>query len=529
MADALQEPALPLGVNLAGYLDATAGVGEAARHVQEALRAAGVAVAPLRLRSAAPSEGAVAAGEAVHPVTIVCANPAGMTGAVDELGPAALDGRHVIGMWWWEVGALPQRWLRAFDLVDEVWVGSRFVADLLAAVSPVPVVHVPLAVPEPVVAAGVGRAELGLPAGFLFGFVFDYASVAARKNPLGLVEAFGRAFAAGAEGGPSLVVKTLGGERYAAEHEALLAAAASHPRVVVIDRHLPAGEKNALIGELDCYVSLHRAEGFGLTIAEAMLLSTPVIATDYGGTRDLLTAFNSLLVDHRPVPIGPGNDPYPEGGEWAEPDLDHAASLMRAAFADPEAGAARAARARADVLARHAPAVAGRAMADRLARVLALPVDGDGRSAALDLGGVRERMALGPRAAPGTDRGPRGAVRDAALRAMRPYTVHQRLVDEELLRVLETLDERVRGLAAGQQALAAELARLARETLADLRFGDSAAAGRRAPANGVDEEEVAPAAWPVRPRRLGRAVDASRRGSIGLRPRSRRRPGASVE
>jgi hypothetical protein len=463
MAHAPDEPALPLGVNLAGYLDTTAGVGEAARHVLEALRAAGIAVAPLALSSRdVPREGA--AGEAVHPVTIVCANPDGMTGARDELGPSAFEGRHVIGMWWWEVAALPQRWLRAFDLVDEVWVGSRFVADLLAAVSPVPVVHVPLALPEPV-ASAAGRAQLGLPAGFLFGFVYDYASVAARKNPLGLIDAFARAFppGIGSEAGPSLVLKTLGGERHELEHAAVLAAAADHPRITVLDGRLSAADKNALIRELDCYVSLHRSEGFGLTIAEAMALGTPVIATDYGGTRDLLTAFNSLLVDHRPIAIGPGNDPYPEHGEWAEPDLDQAASLMRAAAADPEAGRARAQRARADVLARHAPAAAGSVMAGRLARVLTLPVDGRGHAEALDLGGVRARMATGPQAAPGADRGARGAVRDAALRAMRPYTVHQRLVDEELLRALQTIDERVRGLAAGQQALAAELARLRRE------------------------------------------------------------------
>jgi hypothetical protein len=458
----LQDAALPLGVNLAGYLDATVGVGEAARHVQEALRAAGVAVAPLGLSSRDTAGAGAATGAAVHPVTIVCANPDGMTGARDELGAEAFEGRHVIGMWWWEVAALPQRWLRAFDLVDEVWVGSRFVADVLAAVSPVPVVHVPLAVPDPVAAPDVGREQLGLPEGFLFGFVFDYASVAARKNPLGLIEAFGRAFPEDRDG-PSLVLKTLGGERFASEHAEVLAAAAAQPRVTVLDGHLPAAEKNALIRELDCYVSLHRSEGFGLTIAEAMLLGTPVIATDYGGTRDLLTAFNSLLVDHRPAPIGPGNDPYPEHGEWAEPDLDQAASLMRLALADPAGGRARAQRARADVLARHAPAAAGRVMADRLARVLTLPVDGRGNAEALDVGGVRERMAKGPQAAPGADRGARGAVRDAALRAMRPYTVHQRLVDEEPLRALQTIDERVRGLAAGQQALAAELARLRRE------------------------------------------------------------------
>jgi len=461
MAQPPHATALPLGVNLAGYLDATVGVGESARNVLGALEAAGVAVAPLPLSSReAPRGAAIGPGEAAHPVTIVCANPDGMTGARDELGDAAFTGRHVIGLWWWEVAALPPRWLRAFDLVDEVWAGSRFVADVFAAVAPVPVVHVPIPVREPV-ASQKGRAQLGLAAdGFLFGFVFDYASVAARKNPLGLIEAFSRAFPGG--GGVALVLKTLGGERHPDEHAALLAAAAADPRIVVIDEHLCVEDKNALIRALDCYVSLHRSEGLGLTIAEAMLLGTPVIATDYGGSRDLATAFNALLVDARPVPIGAGHDPYPADGEWAEPDLDHAAAQMRAAHAHPGAGRARAQRARADVLARHAPAVAGRAMADRLARILNHPLDGAGRVAGLDLQGVRERMATGPRAAPGADRGARGAVRDAALRAMRPYTVHQRLVDEELLRALQSLDERVRGLAAGQQALAAELARMRR-------------------------------------------------------------------
>jgi glycosyltransferase involved in cell wall biosynthesis len=462
----MAESALPLGVNLAGYLDATVGVGESARNVAAALEAAGVAVAPLPLSSRdAPRGPAAPRAAATHPITLVCANPDGMTGARDELGADAFEGRHVVGLWWWEVSALPERWLRAFDLVDEVWAGSRFVADVFGAVAPVPVVHVPLPVREPV-ASDKGRAELGLPAdAFLFGFVYDYASVAARKNPLGLIAAFGRAFAAGAAGddGVALVLKTLGGDRHPEEHGAVLAAAAEHERVTVVDDHLSTEDKNALIRELDCYVSLHRSEGFGLTIAEAMLLETPVIATDYGGSRDIATPFNALLVDARPVAIGPGHEPYPERGEWAEPDLDHAAAQMRAARADPDAGRARAQRARADVVARHAPAAAGRAMADRLANVLSLPLDGAGRTTGLDLEGVRARMATGPRAAPGRAAGARAAVRDAALRAMRPYTVHQRLVDEELLRALQSLDERVRGLATGQQALAAEIARLRRE------------------------------------------------------------------
>jgi glycosyltransferase involved in cell wall biosynthesis len=460
-------PALPLGVNLAGYLDATVGMGAAARHVATALRAAGVAVAPLVLDCYAPREpGLVVSEEPVHPITIACVNPAGMTGARDDL-PGAFEGRHVIGLWWWEVGTLPQRWLRAFDLVDEVWAGSRFVADALAAISPVPVVHVALPVPEPP-AAAVGRAELGLPDGFLFGFVYDYSSVAERKNPLGLIAAFRAAFAAGATD-VGLVLKSLGGGEgaYAGEHRAVLAAAAEDPRISVIDGNLAAAEKNALIRELDCYVSLHRSEGFGLTIAEAMLLGTPVIATDYGGSRDFASAFNALLVDHRPVAVGPGHEPYPAAAEWAEPDLEHAAARMREAYEQRAESRVRASRARADVLARHAPRVAGRAMAERLARVLTSPGDGAGRVEALDLAGVRERMAREPRSvgrrAVAGGGWARAALRDVALRAMRPYTVHQRLVDEELLRALHTLDERVRGVVAGQLILAAELARMRRE------------------------------------------------------------------
>ena len=483
MSEPPPTPALPLGVNLAGYLDATVGTGEAARHVGAALCAAGVAVAPLVLDNNAPREpGLIVSERPVHPITIVCVNPEGMTGARDQV-PAAFEDRHVIGLWWWEVGTLPQRWLRAFDLVDEVWAGSRFVADALAAISPVPVVHVPLpvVVPEPPVAP-IGRAQLGLTDGFLFGFVYDYASVAGRKNPLGLIAAFRRAFPPD-EVDVGLVLKTFGGgggssggeEGCGAGHREVLDAVAEDQRITVINRNMPASEKNALIRELDCYVSLHRSEGFGLTIAEAMLLGTPVIATDYGGSRDFVSAFNALLVDHRPVAVGPGHEPYPAAAEWAEPDIGHAAKRMREAYEQRDALRDRAARARADVLARHASAVAGRAMADRLARVLASPADGSGRVEALDLAGVRERMARapGPAGGAGTRAGaasragavarPRAALRDIALRAMRPFTVHQSLVDEELLRALRTVDERVSGLASGQQILAAELARLRRE------------------------------------------------------------------
>jgi hypothetical protein len=305
--------------------------------------------------------------------------------------------------------------------------------------------------------AAIGRAELGLPeAGFLLGFVFDPASGFARKNPLTLVDAFARAFPG--EGHEHLVIKTLESSRHEDEHAELERAAAAHPRVHVLDRHLPAEDKNALIAALDCYVSLHRSEGFGLTLAEAMLLGVPVVATDFGGSRDFVTPFNAWPVDWRAEAIGPGHEPYPADGAWAAPDVDHAVAVLRAVRAQPEEAKRRAERARQDVAREHAPAIAGATMVGRLRRLAGLPTGADGAVEGLDLSAARRRVDGGPPGQASAGR-TRGAARGALLRALRPYSVHQRLVDQELLRALRSLDERVRALATGQAALAAELRR----------------------------------------------------------------------
>ena len=443
-------------MNVAGYFGATLGLGEAASQVAAALETGGAAVARMGLtHPSAPRSERTWANQARHGVTLVCTTPEGMPAARDEIGPATFAGRRTIGFWWWEVQGFPQRWARSFDGLDEVWVGSRFVADVLGPVAPVPVVRVPLPVGQPSVGP-VRREDLGLPVGFLFGFVFDPASGFERKNPLGLIDAFTRAFPG--EGEEHLIVKTLEGSREPQAHAALVAAASVHPRVHLLDRNLSSEEKNALIAALDCYVSLHRSEGFGLSLAEAMLLDVPVVATDYGGSRDFVTPFNAWPVDWRSEAIGPGNHPYPPDGTWAAPDIDHAVSVLRSVRAAPEEARRRAARAREDLAREHAPKVAGAAMVARLTRLAGLQRGAGGTVEALDLTDARGRLTGGPEAMSSAG-GPRGAARDALLRLLRPYTVHQRLVDEELLRALRTLDERVLGLAAGQAALAAELRR----------------------------------------------------------------------
>ncbi|HEV7363924.1 MAG TPA: glycosyltransferase family 4 protein, partial [Solirubrobacteraceae bacterium] len=389
----------PTGVNVAGYFSSVLGVGEAARQVIGALRAARLEVAPVGLVAEGnrqDAELAVPEGEPLFPVNLVCVNADMLPVFADEVGPAFFDGRYSIGLWWWEVSAFPDRWLGSFEHVDEVWAGSHHVADALAAVAPVPVVHVTVPVTVPPFAPR-SRAELGLPEGFLFLFSFDHNSVFARKNPLGLIEAFARAFEPGQ--GAALAIKAINGERHPEAQRALAEAAAGHSDVHLIDRYVSRADKDAMIDACDVYASLHRAEGFGFPLAEAMWLGKPVIATGYSGNLDFMSAQNSWLVDHELVPIGEDAEPYPPTGEWAEPDLDHAAALMREAVADPEAARARGERGQAEVRARYSPEAAGAAMAERLAHLPRLGGGLSARGAARgesDAGRIARRVRSGP-------------------------------------------------------------------------------------------------------------------------------------
>jgi glycosyltransferase involved in cell wall biosynthesis len=360
--------ALPWGVNVAGYFESELGVGEAARLVVAALDTADVALLPVHGSSVPSSRQghpftSLDADGARFPVNLVCVNADGLPTFSEEVGKSFFAGRHTIGMWWWEVSRIPIEWRSMFEIVDELWVGSEHVAKALSIDSPVPVYTVTLPVPCPRIEA-LGRERLGLPEGFAFLFMFDYHSVFERKNPLAVIEAFGRSFAPGS--GATLVLKCVNSASDPTSHARLLAAADGHRDVRVLDGYLSPTENDALIAACDCYVSLHRSEGFGLTSAEAMALGKPVIATAYSGNLDYMTPKNSYLVDYELRDIGAGNAPYPAGGHWAQPDLEQAAVLMREVFEDQVAARAIGERAAADLARTHSLAASGLSMKSRL-------------------------------------------------------------------------------------------------------------------------------------------------------------------
>ncbi len=392
-ATAAQRAGDLLGVRVTGYMSHVLGLGSAARGYARALTAAGVEVSTVTValdHVEAPTLLAADYGrhgydelvtDGGHGFELVCVNPDELPGYVGSLGADYFRGPR-IGVWGWEVNTIPSRWSRAFPLVNEIWVYSRFVAENIGAVAPVPVTALPPPVSAPAPTAPV---RLGVPDGFLFLFIFDYMSTLQRKNPVGLIEAFRRAFSAGE--GARLLIKTINAPLRPLHEEALLDAARGRADIHIVDRSLSPEEMDGLIADCDCYVSLHRSEGFGLTMAEAMAVGKPVIATAYSGNVDFMNRENSLLVDYELTHVGPGVEIYPPEGDWAEPSVEHAAALMRQVYDDPAAGAALGARAREDIARTLSPQATGAAMRGRLTQLASATPAGRTRQ-------IRRRLRL---------------------------------------------------------------------------------------------------------------------------------------
>ena len=329
----------PYGVNLAGYHDAELGLGVAVRRVGAALDAARIPWAKVTYdRSHSRRRGAAEnSADAPYWFNLVLVAPDQLQFFADDVGPALFDGRYTIGLWFWETDTLRQRQLDAFELVDEVWASTRYLTDVFRAHSTrTPVTHVPVPLEfAPATRDATSRLRLGLDDRFTFLFSFDFLSIAARKNPLGLVKAYCRAFAP--DEGTRLILKSINGGRHLAEAEEIRVAIAERDDIEMWDRYLDASDRIDLVANVDAYVSLHRSEGLGLTMAEAMSAGTPVIATGYSGNLDFMSNKSALLVDHTVIPIGEGSF-YPPEGHWADPDLDHAAELMRRLHDDAAGG-----------------------------------------------------------------------------------------------------------------------------------------------------------------------------------------------
>jgi GT2 family glycosyltransferase/glycosyltransferase involved in cell wall biosynthesis len=275
-----------------------------------------------------------------------------------------------IGYWYWEFDVIPDSWLAHTEEVDEVWAATEFVARGLRAK-----ISKPVHTLFPGVKLGPferrARTYFGLETTpYTFLFTFHMMSVMERKNPLGLIRAFASAFKPGEP--VQLVLKTSFAERHPEQFQALKDAAAKAGNVKIINEVYSPGDVLALMDVCDAYVSLHRSEGLGLTMAEAMLMGKPVIATDFSGNVDFMDESNSLPVRYEIVKLGKAIPPYEANFEWAQPSESHAAELMRRVFDDQIWAAELGAKAKASAEAALSLEAAGARVAQRLAEIQAM-------------------------------------------------------------------------------------------------------------------------------------------------------------
>ena len=364
-----------LGLNIAGFLTADLGLGESARCMVRAADAAALpsALVPLKLhcknRLGDPTYTARLQDDNPHDVNVVHLDPPAARDLDHHHGPAFRAGKYNIGYFAWELPEFPDAWTSAFDYFDEIWTPSDFVTAALLLKSPLPVLTMPHAISfaRPLETVGEAlrpdsvatlRARLGLPAGkFLFLTLFDLNSYAERKNPRAVIAAF--RLAALPAAGAALVIKVQNVAGNEAAFAALQASLADLPHTVLLTATLSRADIYALEAACDCFVSLHRSEGFGLAVAEAMYLGKPVIATDWSATAEFVDASNGCPVRAPLVTLDRNHGPYGKGSTWADPDPAHAAEHMRRLFADPALCATLGAAARATIEARFAPAVIG--------------------------------------------------------------------------------------------------------------------------------------------------------------------------
>ena len=259
-------------------------------------------------------------------------------GALERLGGLPAGTRNVIYPMW-ELPRYPAEWALQLERFDEVWAGSRFIESAVRQAVAIPVVHMPLATQVSTIRLR-SRRFFGVPESmFAFLFFFDLRSFEQRKNPQAVIDAFSRFLVARPWAQACLVIK-LHGTANAPDAAAELAAsvAAFGRRAMLIDQLMAEDEVHSLIYGCDAFVSLHRAEGYGLGLAEAMGLAKPVIGTAYSGNMDFMDATHSKLVGFQTVPVPPNAYPHWQDQTWADPDVDEAARAMIELYDDPAAG-----------------------------------------------------------------------------------------------------------------------------------------------------------------------------------------------
>jgi len=360
------------GVNIIGFARGELGIGEDVRMASMALRSEDidqcVPIIPLQLGTR-QEDRSLQKYEVAYPlynVNLIYLPHYETIRLAGATGDLIFGHRNNIACWQWELPKFPKGMELALGLVDEIWSSTKFTADAMKSVTDKPVYVMPMAVCLPEITYDYKRAEFGLPADdFVFLNVMDGNSSIHRKNPLAAIKAFLMAFPKGMRG-VHMLVKTMNMDASSSEWDELLRLSSKDDRITIISETMERQKVIGLQAVCDCFVSLHRAEGFGRNIAEAMILGKPVIVSKFSGNTDFTNDKTAFMVDGETVPVKPNEYTFSEGQYWWDADVVSAAEMMRLCIDDDNERKLRADAGQAFVSKHYSPESVGKKYFERL-------------------------------------------------------------------------------------------------------------------------------------------------------------------
>ena len=328
----------PKGINLYGFFRAENGLAQGVKMYARALEEGGIPHTLLNtgflgwLPQNDRSFDDRLAEENRYAVNVVHINPDQWQEAVGVFPRSQFDGHYNIGIFQWELETAPKEWKPMFDHVDEVWTPSAFTAACMRKETDKPVIPVPYCIETPYDET-LTRADFGLDEDdFLVLMMYDSNSYASRKNPRAAIDAFREAFGEKPEKA-KLVIKISNPQP---EDIAFVEERVTPGSYILMTERLERRKMNSLIRLCDVFLSLHRSEGFGLVLAEAMSLGTATVATNWSANTEFMPEGTACLVDWKPVPVGSAYQYEQEGLTWADADAHQAAGYLRRLKDEPE-------------------------------------------------------------------------------------------------------------------------------------------------------------------------------------------------
>lgn len=325
----------PFGINLIGNIKAETGLGQSCRLLASELDSTEIPLSIYHydqlgtMRNGDITWEGKLSNDLPYGINIIHINPHELGLAFMQLGQDVWNYRYNIGFWLWELEEFPDEWVPCFNILDEIWTPSEFISNAIRKKTDLPVKTIPYHVTVNI-NKEYRREYFALPKDkFLFLMMYDSGSIMERKNPIGVLQAFKKAFKR-EDNEVGLVIKI--NNYTVADEKNIRSILDGYTNVYFIKETLDKDQVNSLIKNVDVFISLHRAEGFGLVLAEAMLLGTPTIATNWSANTEFMNNEVACMIDAKLVKLQRDYGPFKKGNRWAEPNLEQVAENMKRMF-----------------------------------------------------------------------------------------------------------------------------------------------------------------------------------------------------